>query len=145
MKFPYLRHTKETTDGRCLVEMEMVSFRHFISSLYISILFQGLTDCADPEQLTISQAENTTDNYYKTNMKGSNSSGALASRFKNLRKKKLYRGISSGAFGSKKLGNYTIFDSPGSDRFHFGDGLNDQNSSKHGSVVSLEWDSQGMN
>jgi len=50
--------------------------------------------------------------------------------------------VSSKAFGSGKPGNYSIFDSPGSDRFHFGDNFRDQTNSAHGSVVSLEWDSQ---
>ena len=53
--------------------------------------------------------------------------------------------MSNKTFGAGKSGNYSIFDSPGSDRFHFGDSYRDQSSSAHGSIVSLEWDSQGTN
>ena len=53
--------------------------------------------------------------------------------------------MSNKTVGAGKSGNYSIFDSPGSDRFHFGDSYRDQSSSAHGSIVSLEWDSQGTN
>eukprot|EP00092_Neocalanus_flemingeri_P021155 GFUD01022929.1.p1 GENE.GFUD01022929.1~~GFUD01022929.1.p1 ORF type:complete len:312 (+),score=96.37 GFUD01022929.1:23-937(+) len=105
----------------------------------------GSTDCASQDQLPQRAVEGTTSNYcskYKTGSNDSKCSASLTSRFKHLKKKKLYRGVSWKAFGAEKPGNYSIFDSPGSDRFHFEDRWNDQNSSKHGSVVSLEWDSQ---
>eukprot|EP00090_Calanus_glacialis_P016099 TRINITY_DN25259_c0_g1_i1.p1 TRINITY_DN25259_c0_g1~~TRINITY_DN25259_c0_g1_i1.p1 ORF type:complete len:357 (-),score=61.37 TRINITY_DN25259_c0_g1_i1:192-1262(-) len=120
-----LGNQKGSSDGKCLVEMEM-----------------GLADSTDPEQLSQADADKTTKKYCLNHQRSAIGPKALTSKLKRFKEKKLNRGISSKAFGSGKPGNYSIFDSPGSDRFHFGDGSKDQNNSAHGSIVSLEWDSQ---
>jgi len=98
----------------------------------------GLADTTDPEQ------QGDEDIKYSANIKKRNSIGpkALTSKLRRFKEKKLQRRMSNKTFGAGKSGNYSIFDSPGSDRFHFGDSYRDQSSSAHGSIVSLEWDSQ---
>jgi len=117
-----LGNQKQNTDGRCLVEMEM-----------------GLADSTDLEQQSDADKTYGGSNRQKRHSIGSK---ALTSKLRRFKEKKLKRRMSSKTFGSGKAGNYSIFDSPGSDRFHFGDNYKDQPSSAHGSIVSLEWDSQ---
>ena len=107
--------------------------------LIISILLQGLAESTDPDD-----ADKITKKYCLNHQRSAIGPKSLTTKLKRFKEKKLNRGISSKAFGSGKPGNYSIFDSPGSDRFHFGDSSKDQNNSAHGSIVSLEWDSQGV-
>jgi len=103
----------------------------------------GLADNTEPEDFVHNNAADETSQRFCLNHQKSNiRSKALASKLRRFKEKKINRGIFSKGFEANKTGHYTIFDSPGSDRFHFGNAYDEHDSSAHGSVVSLEWDSQ---